>query len=134
MLREQAATCLKYYGIPLLLAGSFSETYKRNAFNNGYLAIEIPELISFLRQHSTNNNNSTSENATTASTAQTIRTGLRARLDFKSSTLHVSSGRGGRGGGVEKKFAFPVVGTVAQELQVCGGLEEWVKKKLSSSS
>src|SRR5581483_5086208 len=34
--REQAATALKYKGIPCVIAGSFSETYKRNAFNNGF--------------------------------------------------------------------------------------------------
>src|SRR5437660_944877 len=31
--REQAATALKFKGIPCVIAGSFSETYKRNAFN-----------------------------------------------------------------------------------------------------
>jgi homoaconitate hydratase len=36
--REQAATALKYKGIQLVVAGTFNETYKRNALNNGYLA------------------------------------------------------------------------------------------------
>src|SRR6185369_15561080 len=35
--REQAATALKFKGIPCVIAGSFSETYKRNAFNNGFV-------------------------------------------------------------------------------------------------
>ena len=47
--REQAATALKYRGISLVVAGSFNETYKRNALNNGYLVIECPELISKLK-------------------------------------------------------------------------------------
>jgi len=47
--REQAATALKYRGIQLLLAGSFSETYKRNAINNGFLIIEIPQLVKELK-------------------------------------------------------------------------------------
>ncbi|MGE5139588.1 MAG: homoaconitase, partial [Rudaea sp.] len=38
--REQAATSLKAKGIPLVIAGSFSQTYLRNAFNNGFLCIE----------------------------------------------------------------------------------------------
>ncbi|MFH2036243.1 MAG: homoaconitase, partial [Candidatus Zixiibacteriota bacterium] len=38
--REQAATALKYRGIRMVLAGSFSQTYKRNAINNGFLVIE----------------------------------------------------------------------------------------------
>ncbi|KAB2846053.1 MAG: homoaconitase, partial [Ignavibacterium sp.] len=33
--REQAATALKYKGIQLVVAGTFNETYKRNALNNG---------------------------------------------------------------------------------------------------
>ncbi len=43
--REQAVTALKCTGIPLVIAGSFSQTYLRNAFNNGFLCIEAPELV-----------------------------------------------------------------------------------------
>ncbi len=38
--REQAATALKFKGIPCVIAASFSETYKRNAFNNGFVVFE----------------------------------------------------------------------------------------------
>ena len=48
--REQAATALKYKGIPCVIAGSFSETYKRNAFNNGFVVFECPELVTHLRK------------------------------------------------------------------------------------
>ena len=47
--REQAATALKYKGIKLVIAGSFNETYKRNALNNGFLLIECPELVNDLK-------------------------------------------------------------------------------------
>ena len=47
--REQAVTALKCKGIPLVIAGSFSQTYLRNAFNNGFLCIEAPELVNRLR-------------------------------------------------------------------------------------
>ena len=40
--REQAVTCLKAKGIPLVIAASFSQTYLRNAYNNGFLCIEVP--------------------------------------------------------------------------------------------
>ena len=46
--REQAATALKFKGIPCVIAGSFSETYKRNAFNNGFVVFECPELVTHL--------------------------------------------------------------------------------------
>jgi len=48
--REQAVTCLKAKGIP---AGesrpAFSQTYLRNAFNNGFLCIEVPEFVARVR-------------------------------------------------------------------------------------
>jgi 3-isopropylmalate dehydratase small subunit len=44
--REQAATALKYRGIPLVIAGSYSQTYKRNAFNNGYIVISVEACAS----------------------------------------------------------------------------------------
>jgi len=43
--REQAVTSLKYKGISLILAGSFSETYTRNAWNNGFVCLEVPDLV-----------------------------------------------------------------------------------------
>jgi homoaconitate hydratase len=109
--REQAATCLKHYGISLVLAGSFSETYKRNAFNNGYLVIEVPELVDYLKQKAAGDK---------GTNELTQRTGLKAVLDFKSSVLRVDG----------RKFAFPPVGAVAQEIVLAGGLEQWVEKKL----
>src|SRR6202045_986236 len=42
--REQAVTCLKAKGIPLVIAASFSQTYLRNAYNNGFLCVEVAEL------------------------------------------------------------------------------------------
>src|SRR5207253_6827249 len=48
--REQAATALKFKGIPCVIAGSFSETYKRNAFNNGFVVFECPDLVTHLRE------------------------------------------------------------------------------------
>ena len=42
-------TALQAKGIPLIIAGSFSQTYLRNAFNNGFLCIEAPELVHRLR-------------------------------------------------------------------------------------
>ena len=52
--REQAATALKFKGIPCVIAASFSETYKRNAFNNGFVVFECPELVEHLRATLTN--------------------------------------------------------------------------------
>ena len=48
--REQAVTALKAKGVALVIAGSFSQTYLRNAFNNGFLCIEEPELVQRLKE------------------------------------------------------------------------------------
>ena len=68
--REQAATALKNRGLALVLAGSFSETYKRNALNNGFLVVEAPALVRDLKERF-------------GAESLTRRTGLAARLDFR---------------------------------------------------
>ncbi|MFZ0390622.1 MAG: homoaconitase [Calditrichia bacterium] len=105
--REQAATALKHRGLQLVLAGSFSETYKRNALNNGFLALEAPELAEYLKTKF-------------GKQKLTVRTGLRAQLDFKRSLLKTDG----------KEFPFSPVGTAAQELVIAGGLENWVREQL----
>jgi len=105
--REQAATALKYRGIKLVLAGSFSETYKRNAINNGFLVIEAPELVNDLKSQF-------------GEDKLTIKTGLNAMLDFTKSELTVG----------DKVYSIPSVGVAAQELILTGGLENWVKEKI----
>jgi homoaconitate hydratase len=107
--REQAATALKYRGLQLVIAGSFNETYKRNALNNGFLAVEAPELVQELKQKF-------------GSDKLTVRTGIKADVDFVNSVL-VAGG---------KQYPISPVGAAAQELIVVGGLENWVKKKLQS--
>lgn len=105
--REQAATALKYRGIRLVLAGSFSETYKRNAINNGFLVIEAPDLVHDLK-------------AGFGTDKLTLRTDIQAKLDFRSSQLIAG----------DKTYAISPVGAAAQELIIMGGLENWVKANL----
>jgi homoaconitate hydratase len=105
--REQAATALKYRGIQLVLAGSFNETYKRNAINNGFLAIEAPELVRDLKvKYGTDR--------------LTIVTGIKATIDFTKAMLIVDG----------REFRISPIGAAAQELIVADGLENWVKEKL----
>jgi homoaconitate hydratase len=105
--REQAATALKYKGIKLVIAGSFSETYKRNALNNGFLIIECSKLVNDLKTKF-------------GKDKLTIKTGLNAELDFSKSNIKIEN----------KTYPVDPVGVPAQELIVFGGLEEWVKKNL----
>jgi homoaconitate hydratase len=105
--REQAATALQASGIQLVLAGSFSQTFKRNAINNGFLVIEAPELIlDLVRQFGREN--------------LTIRTNYHVSVNFKKSELS-SNG---------KTVRISPIGQAAQDLILSGGLENWVKKRL----
>jgi len=105
--REQAATALKYRGIALVLAGSFSETYKRNAINNGFLVLEAPELVSDLK-------------AQFGSEKLTVRTAIQAKLDFTNAELTANG----------KAYGLSPVGAAAQELVLAGGLEAWTRKRV----
>lgn len=105
--REQAATALKYRGIQMVIAGSFSQTYKRNAINNGFLVIEAPELVNDLK-------------AKFGEKDLTILTKINATIDFTKAVITAN----------DKDYSFDPVGIAAQELVVLNGLENWVKSNL----
>lgn len=108
--REQAATCLKHFGIAFVIAASFSETYKRNAFNNGFCCLESPQLIEWLRRRH-------------AKSAPTQRLDLEVIVDVERSALTV---------GVDE-FAVEPLGEAAQELLLAGGLAELVRRRLAGA-
>jgi len=105
--REQAATALKFKGIPCVIAASFSETYKRNAFNNGFVVFECPELVTHLRAIPR-----LRDAPTTVASEITI--------DYGKSILTIDG----------KSFAFPPLSPAAQELIVSGGAENLVASRL----
>jgi len=105
--REQAATALKHKGIKLLIAGSFNETYKRNAINNGLIVIECPDLVLDLRNEFGNDE-------------LTKRTNLLCNVDFELSQIFIRN----------KNYSFTPIGKTIQELIVKDGLENWVKEKI----
>ncbi len=109
--REQAVTALQAKGIPLVIAGSFSQTYLRNAFNNGYPCIEVPLFVRWLADLFA---------ADVAASKRTIVPGDEAEVDFTSATLLY------RG----SAFRFPPLGAVPQALVVSGGVENQVRKAL----
>lgn len=111
--REQAATALKFRGIGLVLAGSFSQTFSRNAFNNGFICLECPALVDSLRQ------------AFGVRNERTLRTGWQATVDFGASAVSVVTATGAQ------VFRYPPLGIVAQELIVAGGFEAVLRRTLS---
>ena len=106
--REQAVTALKNCGLTLVIAGSFSETYKRNAINNGFIALEAPDLVRDLLNHY-------------GRTKLTVATEMKATIDFSGSRIHFN----------EKKYSLSPVGIEAQALFLSEGLENWVKERLT---
>ena len=112
--REQAVTCLKAKGIPLVIAASFSQTYLRNAFNNGFLCIEVPEFVARARERFARE---------IAAKEKAIIPGDEIDIDFTSSTI---LWRG-------EKFTFPALGSVPQSLVIAGGVENLVAKKLGAA-
>ena len=105
--REQAATALKYKGIQLVVAGTFNETYKRNALNNGYLLIECPQLVNGIKTKY-------------GKDKLTVKSGMNVKIDFENSRLTFDN----------KTYSIDPVGEAAQELIVTGGLEEWVRRNI----
>jgi len=109
--REQAVTALQAKGIPLVIAAGFSQTYLRNAFNNGYPCIEVSDFVARLRALFA---------AEIAAKEKTILPGDEIEIDFTSGTVRY------RG----ESFPFPALGSVPQSLVVAGGVENLVKKEL----
>jgi homoaconitate hydratase len=113
--REQAVTCLKAKGIPLVIAASFSQTYLRNAYNNGFLCVEVPELVKRLREQFAKE---------IAAKDKTIIPGDEIKdeinIDFTSGVI---TWRG-------ERFAFPPLGSVPQSLVIAQGVENLVAKRL----
>ncbi len=108
--REQAATALKYRGIRMVIAASFSQTYLRNAFNNAFICIESPDLsAALLAAHETE-----VEAGTKTIASDSI------AVDFKTATARW------RG----QEFALSPVGPAAQELLLAGGLEALTRQRL----
>ena len=105
--REQAATSLKYKGIACVVAGSFSETYARNAINNGFLVILCPDLINDLKEEYDKEK-------------LTLQTNKKVKIDFENSSISFDG----------EDYSIDPVGEAAQELIIAGGLENWVKKNL----
>jgi homoaconitate hydratase len=113
--REQAVTCLKVKGILLVIAASFSQTYLRNAYNNGFACIEVPELVARLREQFARQ---------VLAKEKTIISGDAIEIDFTSSTIQW------RG----EQFNFQSLGSVPQSLVIAGGVENLVAKRLGLKS
>jgi homoaconitate hydratase len=113
--REQAATALQARGISLVLAGSFSQTYLRNAYNNGFICIECPDMISRLKDDFSSE---------IEEGVLTLIPGDILEVDFSRGTISFR----------EDTYRFPPLGSVPQGLVVAGGSENLIRRKLGLES
>jgi homoaconitate hydratase len=119
--REQAATAIKYSGIPIVICGSFGDIFKRNAINNGLICVECPELVSDL----------TEQYAKGGQRGQggkdgklTIQPGYEIRVNSLTGKITLITKDG------EKTYQTGAIGKSVQELWVNGGLEGFIKASL----
>ncbi len=107
--REQAATALMAAGIKLVIAGSYSQTYLRNAINNGFVCVECPDLVEAMKKHFAE---------TAAGGAKTIVDTAGLELDFAASTIEWQG----------HEFSFSPLGKPVQEIVIAGGVENMVRQ------
>ena len=108
--REQAATALQAAGIRCVIAGSYSQTYLRNAINNGFLCVESPTLSEALRKRFA---------AEEEAGAKTVDGGA-ISLDFQGSVANWEG----------TEYRFTPLGAPVQELVIAGGVENMVRRQL----
>lgn len=147
--REQAATAILAKKIPLVVAGSFGNIFSRNSINNALMGLEVPKLISRLRETF----NATPKASTSAEITEPFgnkegqqsldstipgpvspaekqlsrRTGWKLVWDVKNSQIQVTEGDGGKTW-TEKVGELP---PNVQEIIAKGGLEKWVQQEIS---
>ncbi len=109
--REQAATALHAAGVRLIVAASFSQTFLRNAFNNGFPCIECPALVTRLRE---------AFRKSLEAGTKTIVAGDVLDVDFARGSARFR----------ESSFRFAPLGSVPQKLVVAGGVESLVRAQM----
>ncbi|KAF8274773.1 hypothetical protein EI94DRAFT_1560966 [Lactarius quietus] len=124
--REQAATALKAAGVPLVLAGSFGDIFKRNAINNGLVCLEAPELVADLTRAFTKDG---ARGAGGLRGEPTVDAGLGISIRMTDGNVQVTGLDGG-----PRTYAVRPVGQSVQELWVCGGLEGYILKSIQAET
>ena len=124
--REQAATALKASGIPLVIAGSFGDIFKRNAINNGLVCMECPALVADLTNEFAKDGK---RGAGGRSGELTVIPKFNIEVDMASGEVILT-----REDGSTKTYNVRPVGPSVQELWLCGGLEGYVLKSIKEGS
>ena len=123
--REQAATALKAAGIPLVIAGSFGDIFKRNAINNGLVCMECPELVQDLTElyaKGGKRGDGGKQGELTVLPKWTI------EISMSDGALNVQTQEGIR------SYQVKPIGVSVQDLWICGGLEGYVLKSIQAEA
>ncbi|KAH9851228.1 homoaconitase [Lenzites betulinus] len=123
--REQAATALKSAGIPLVIAGSFGDIFKRNAINNGLVCIECPELVADLTREYAKDGK---RGAGGVDGELTVNKGHAINVKVVEGRVEARWP-----GGETRTYEVGRVGASVQELWICGGLEGYVLKSIKEA-
>ncbi|KAL3440611.1 mitochondrial Homoaconitase [Aspergillus insuetus] len=121
--REQAATAILARKIPLVVAGSFSNTFSRNSINNALMSVEVPRLVQRLRERF-----GKKEGEEEGEKQLTRRTGWKFVWDVRRSKVVVTEDSGETWS--QKVGELP---PNVQEIIARGGLEKWVKAEVEKS-
>lgn len=108
--REQAATALASRGIRMVIAASASQTYKRNAFNNGFIVVECPAMVEHLKGEL---REQVERGVRTIPAGQVV-------VDFEDSVIKYG----------DATFTMPPLSPTAQELVAAGGSENVVRRRI----
>jgi homoaconitate hydratase len=96
------------------VAGSFGNIFSRNSINNALMGVEVPRLVSRLRE------------TFGGDKVPTRRTGWKFVWDVRRSKVTVTEGEGGQTWSQKVGELPPNV----QEIIAKGGLEKWVKSQI----
>lgn len=107
--REQAATALLGAGVRVILAHSVSQTYQRNAFNNGLIVIECSELARDLIAH-------------VQADSPDVRTAIGPSIEINFAASIIKA--------MGRSYTFAPLNAIAQRLIASGGLEAIVRELL----
>jgi len=105
--REQAVTALQAAGVSMVIAASYSQTYLRNAINNGFLCLESPDLVDAVR-------------AAHPAGAKTQALPGEVVVDFAKATITWNG----------TAYGFAPLGRPVQEVIVAGGVENQVRARV----
>lgn len=124
--REQAATALKYAGVPIVISATFGDIFKRNAINNGLVCLECEELVQDLTREYARDGKRGNGGKKEGEISVFLE-GFEMTIDSTNGQVVLKDSQG-----KEQRYTTrPAgVGQAVQDIWTAGGLEAWVKARI----